>query len=279
VSGPLSRAKAQTRRDRRRQSARANAYRARLVAAERRFEDLLNVLIPVGVALIGEDDFNRLLERILLEARALCRADGGTLYVRTPDDQLQFAMMRTDSLGLAVGGTTGQAVGFAPLPLYDATTGQPNERNVATYSATRGQTVNIADAYTAEGFDFSGTRAFDQRTGYRSASLLTVPLRDRRGQVIGVLQLLNAQDRQSGAVVPFDPGRQRVVEGLALLAGTALETYLREQSLREEIQQLRVEVDEARKTREVAELAGAVDFRRLRERGIMHRTQRTRLDR
>jgi GAF domain-containing protein len=275
----LSRDRTQSRRERARLRARANVYRSRLAAAEQRFGDLLNVLIPVGVALIGEDDYNRLLEKILLEARALCRADGGTLYVRTPDNQLQFAMMRTDSLGLALGGTTGQAIGFAPLPLYESTTGEPNKRNVATYSATRGQTVNIADAYTAEGFDFSGTRAFDQRTGYRSTSLLTVPLRDRRGQVIGVLQLLNAQDRQSGAVIPFDPGRQRVVEALALLAGTALETYLREQSLRQEIQQLRIEVDEARKTREVAELAGTVDFRRLRERGIEHRTQRTRLDR
>ena len=66
-----------------------------------------------------------------------------------------------------------------------------------------GKTVNIADAYAAEGFDFSGTKTFDQKTGYRSTSFLTVPMLDHEGEIIGVLQLINALDRQSGAIVPF----------------------------------------------------------------------------
>jgi HD-GYP domain-containing protein (c-di-GMP phosphodiesterase class II) len=74
---------------------------------------------------------------------------------------------------------------------------------VAAYAAITGNTVNIADAYAAQGFDFSGTRQFDARTGYRSQSFLTVPMKNHEGEVIGVLQLINAIDAPSGQVVPF----------------------------------------------------------------------------
>src|SRR5258708_34102994 len=81
---------------------------------------------------------------------------------------------------------------------------------VAAYAALTGRTVNIADAYTADGFDFSGTRAFDTKTGYRSKSFLTVPMRNHDNESIGVLQLINAQEPSSGAIVPFSPSDQRL---------------------------------------------------------------------
>ena len=101
--------------------------------------------------------------------------------------------MRTDSLSIAMGGTSGNAVPFYPIPLHD-TDGKPNYTMIAAYAALTHKTVNVADAYTEEGFDFSGTRNFDKRTGYRSTSFLTVPMKNHEGDIIGVLQLLNATD-------------------------------------------------------------------------------------
>ena len=77
-----------------------------------------------------------------------------------------------------------------------------------------GTTVNIPDAYHAQGFDFSGTRAFDARTGFRSTAILTVPMRNHEGEITGVLQLINARD-EAGRTVPFSSQDQGLVESLA----------------------------------------------------------------
>jgi HD-GYP domain-containing protein (c-di-GMP phosphodiesterase class II) len=82
--------------------------------------------------------------------------------------------------------------------------------------------VNIADAYAADGFDFSGTRAFDSKTGYRSRSFLTVPMRNHEHETIGVLQLINAQDPRTGETVAFSDSDQRLAESLASQAAVAL---------------------------------------------------------
>ncbi|MCB2101792.1 MAG: GAF domain-containing protein [Rhodobacterales bacterium] len=180
-------------------------------------------LIEIGIALSSERDTNRLIERILLEAKDLCNADGGTVYLRTDDDRLRFAIMRTDSLDIALGGTTGRDITFAPLNMFDPTTGQPNHKNVATHAALTGTSINIPDAYQAKDFDFSGTKSFDEGTGYRSKSFLTVPLKNHENAVIGILQLLNAQDPDTGEVVPFDPALQPIIEALTSQAAVALD--------------------------------------------------------
>src|SRR5512136_1197108 len=111
----------------------------------KRTDELLHVVIPIGVALSTEQDFNRLLEKIILEARSFCNADGGTLYLRTPDDHLKFVVMSNASLNIALGGTGSQDIPFPPLPLYDATTGEPNNHNVACHVALSGASARIAD--------------------------------------------------------------------------------------------------------------------------------------
>jgi HD-GYP domain-containing protein (c-di-GMP phosphodiesterase class II) len=180
-------------------------------------------LIRIGIALSAERDRDRLLESILLEAKAFTAADGGTLYLCTDDRRLAFAIVRNDSLDVALGGSTGTDMDLPELPLFDERTGKENHRNVATHAALTGETVNIADAYAVTRFDFSGTREIDQRSGYRSRSFLTVPLKNHLGEVIGVLQLINALDPETGAVVPFDAGLEPLVEALASLAAVALE--------------------------------------------------------
>jgi HD-GYP domain-containing protein (c-di-GMP phosphodiesterase class II) len=187
-------------------------------------EDLvqrLEQLNSIGASLSGETDINRLLETILTAAKSITRADGGTLYRVTEEKTLRFEILRTSSLKNYLGGTTGNPVPFYPIQLYGKD-GEPNHGMVAAYAALTGKTVNIADAYTAEGFDFSGTRAFDSKTGYRSKSFLTVPMRNHQNESIGVLQLINAQDPRTGEIVPFSPSDQRLAESLASQAAIAL---------------------------------------------------------
>lgn len=182
----------------------------------------LEELNEVGIALSRVKDTNRLLEAILVAAKKITNADGGTLYRIDADKKLvHFEILRTDSLNIAMGGTTGVEVPFYPVRLFDDH-GQPNNSMIVAYSVLHDETVNIADAYTAEGFDFSGTKNFDGKTGYRSTSFLTVPMKNHEDEIIGVLQLINAKDRQTGLTVPFSEADQRLAESLASQAAVAL---------------------------------------------------------
>jgi HD-GYP domain-containing protein (c-di-GMP phosphodiesterase class II) len=199
-----------------------NASHARLLplSASDDLMQRLEQLNSVGASLSAERDINRLLESILVAAKSITRADGGTLYRVTEERTLRFEIVRTSSLKYYLGGTTGNPVPFYPIQLFKD--GQPNHGMVAASAALTGKTVNIADAYTADGFDFSGTRAFDNKTGYRSKSFLTVPMRDHENESIGVLQLINATDPKTGEIVPFSDSDQRLAESLASQAAIAL---------------------------------------------------------
>ena len=192
-------------------------------------EDLnrrLTELNQIGIALSQEKDLDRLLETILIAAKKITNADGGTLYRRQAGkDVLTFEIIRTDSLGIAMGGTTGTKIPFPAIQLRDPR-GRENSSMVVAYAVLKDKTVNIADAYQEKGFDFSGTKAFDRHTGYHSTSFLTVPMKNHEDEVIGVLQLINAKDRTTGATVPFSETDQRLAESLASQAAVALTTRL-----------------------------------------------------
>ncbi|WP_303905689.1 HD family phosphohydrolase [Thiohalomonas denitrificans] len=177
-------------------------------------------LTEVGIALSSERDTARLLEMIVLGAKALTGADGGTLYV-VRDKVLYMEIVRSDSLDYAMGGTTGRTVPFPAIPLTHAN-GQPNHQHVVSHAVLANRTVNIRDAYMAEGFDFLGTREFDARTGYRSQSFLVVPMTNHEEEVIGVLQLLNAIEPRTGRVVPFSADAERLAQTFASQAAMAL---------------------------------------------------------
>jgi len=184
----------------------------------RRMEELNQI----GISLSRVKDTNRLLEAILVAAKKITNADGGTLYRVDADKKLvHFEIVRTDSLDIAMGGTTGVEVPFYPVRLFDDA-GQPNNAMVVAYSVLRDETVNITDAYVAEGFDFTGTKNFDGKTGYRSKSFLTVPMKNHEDEIIGVLQLINAMDRHTGETVSFSEADQRLAESLASQAAVAL---------------------------------------------------------
>jgi HD-GYP domain-containing protein (c-di-GMP phosphodiesterase class II) len=185
----------------------------------------LTELNRIGIALSREKDLNRLLEGILVAAKLITNADGGTLYRVHGERELRFEIMRTDSLGIAMGGTTGRDIPFHPVRLYDEA-GAPNNSMVVAYAVLHDCTVNIADAYAAQGFDFSGTKSFDGKTGYRSKSFLTVPMKNHEDEIIGVLQLINAKDRVSGEILPFSEADQHLAESLASQAAVALTNRL-----------------------------------------------------
>ena len=186
--------------------------------------DLVQRLTSIGAALSAEKDSGRLMELILQAARDFTGADGGTLYSRTDDSTLVFEIMFTESLGLHLGGTSGKLIELPPLNLYH-TDGSANREMVAAWAAVSGETISIPDAYHTDDFDFSGTRVFDEKMGYRSQSFLTVPMRNHIDEVIGVLQLINACDRDEegdGGPRPFDENDRSLVESLASQAAIAL---------------------------------------------------------
>ncbi len=231
---------------------------------KQRADNLLEVVIPIGVELASEKDFNRLLEKMLLEAKTFCHADAGTLYLRTDEEQLRFVIVRNDSQDIAIGGTTGQAVNLEPLNLYDPVTGEPNHQQVATHVALTGDSVNIPDAAQEPGFGFGQRSAGEHATAYRVTSMLTIPLKNSADEVKGVMQLLNAQDPSDRQIVPFDQNLQQQMESFSLLAVAALEAYIREQSLRQEIQQLRIEIDQSKRQAQVSEIVETDFFQDLR---------------
>jgi HD-GYP domain-containing protein (c-di-GMP phosphodiesterase class II) len=187
--------------------------------------DRLEQVNQIGIALSRERDTTRLLETILVTAKRITNADGGTLYRVTEDGALKFEIVHTDSLGLAMGGTTGIAIPFHPIPLYDKA-GKRILSNVVTYAYHSDTSLNIADAYSEDGFDFSGTKEIDQENGYRSKSFLTVPMKNHDNEIIGVLQLLNATDPATGTVMEFSIEDQQLTESLASQAAIALSNRL-----------------------------------------------------
>jgi HD-GYP domain-containing protein (c-di-GMP phosphodiesterase class II) len=186
----------------------------------------LDQLVEIGVALSRERDIDKLLESILLAAKSITNADGGTLYRMQPDGRrLSFEIMRNDTLGIAMGGTSGVPIPFYPVSLYHEN-GAPVNSMVVAYAVHHDCSINIADAYTEAGFDFSGTRSFDAKTGYRSRSFLTIPLKNHENEIIGVLQLINAKNRETDAVQPFSDADRRLAESLASQAAIALSNRL-----------------------------------------------------
>ncbi len=177
-------------------------------------------LHQIGIALSSEKNLNRLLETIVAEARGFTRCDAGTLYrVNDQEKVLTFEIMQTESTGYYAGGTTGDKITVPPVHLEKD--GEPNCANVSAYVAITGEVVNIPDVYEAEGFDFTGPKKYDEMTGYRTQSMLVIPMRDHTDKVIGVLQLINAFDADSKRI-PFESRFESMVRSLASQAAVAI---------------------------------------------------------
>jgi HD-GYP domain-containing protein (c-di-GMP phosphodiesterase class II) len=174
-------------------------------------QEKLARLVDNGIRLSREQNRTDLLRHILFGAREIAHCAAATIYLKTERNTLEFAL-RTNDISLPV----------SELPLF-AADGGPNESYVVVYSALRHETVLIDDVYRETRFDLSGTKRFSEQSGFRTVSMLTVPLSPREGEVIGVIQLLNALDPATDAVVPFPPDLVGFVEALASQSAVALE--------------------------------------------------------
>jgi len=182
----------------------------------------INQLVQIGIALSSENDTSKILEMIVDEARSLCNADAGTLYIIDKErKRLRFKIVQTESMNIRIGGASGSEMTFPAIPLYKED-GQPNHSNVSTYVALTGETITIPDVYEADGFDFTGPRNFDQATGYRSKSMFVIALKNHENDIIGVLQLLNALDGATDKIVPFSDKLVVLVTSLASQAAVTL---------------------------------------------------------
>ena len=162
-------------------------------------------LLEIGIALSREKDDDRLLGLILQEAMEMTSCDGGTLYVYD-GESLRFHIMITKSMNYYKGGKN-DPVDLPPVPM--------RRSHVCACAAMEKKLINIPDVYEhTEEYDFSGPKNYDKMTGYRTQSMLVVPMEDEHGDVIGVLQLINAKSK-AGRIIPFKQGYEKVISSLA----------------------------------------------------------------
>lgn len=177
-------------------------------------EQKLARLVDTGISLSRERDRDKLLRQILFAGRELCNCDAGTMYLKTDDRTLRFALRTNEGLGMP----------RMELPLYDAA-GKPIEHFASGYVALHGETVFIDDVYSETRFDMSGTKRFAEESGYKTISMLTIPLSPRKGEVIGVLQYVNAMNPETGQIIPFSRTVGGFMEALASQSAIALENF------------------------------------------------------
>ncbi len=180
--------------------------------------DALKKLLKLSYRMSIEKNTTKLLEDILMAAKALTHADGGTIYSITKDNKLKFETLFNDTLNLYMGGTSNTAINFDHIPIF--IDGQPNKNALVALAAAHHHTINIEDAYEATEHNTNSAREMDQKTGYRTKSVLTIPMENHEGEINGVLQLINAQE--NGEIIAFDQQNVDLVLSMASLAAVAL---------------------------------------------------------
>ncbi len=185
---------------------------------------LLEALVRVNRSLNTQSDRARLVETVLMEARALANADGGTLYLLDDSGGLCFEIMHNETLGIHFGGTAAKTCTLPPVPLRNLD-GTPNLFNLASRSFWTHQALAIDDVYAMDPSapEVRGVRAFDTEHDYKTISFLTIPLMDASERVLGVVQLVNARSVSTNDPIPFGERARAAIDALASLAAITLE--------------------------------------------------------
>ena len=184
-------------------------------------------LSEIGMALSIEKDINRLFEMILNEARRLCRAEAGTLYILDREKQsLRFEVLQNDRINIGMQGQGQPSIQLPDVPLY--INNRPNHSNVSSYAVLKKAIINLPDIYDLAGsvkyrdLNFKGTMKYDRATGFRTRSMLVLPMQNHEDRIIGVLQLINARDEETGDIIPFSGEILGIVSSLASQGAVAL---------------------------------------------------------
>ena len=175
-------------------------------------QDDFEQILKIGIELSAEKNENRILASILENGMAITHCDAGTVYLYE-EGQLVSHMMQTVSLGINRGGDGKAIADLPPVPMQ--------EKHICAYTAIHREIVQIPDIYDSDRFDFSGQKCSDSRMGYHTTSMLTVPVQNHEKELIGVLQMMNAQN-EKGDVVPFENQYHLVIQSLASLAAIEL---------------------------------------------------------
>jgi len=171
--------------------------------------------IEIGIALSNEKNHQVLLEKILTSAMQLANADGGTIYSIADNSELVFETMFNKTLASHLGGTSNNKIDYPNIPIYIY--GEINKKAIVSSAAGSGNIINIDDVYTSDSYDLSAAKEMDQRTGYRTQSVLTLPMKNHQGDLNGVIQLINATSAE-GSVIAFSQTIERTVHALTSLA-------------------------------------------------------------
>ena len=216
--------------------------------------DELQVILDIGIALAAEKNRNKLFDMIITRSMEITNCDAGTLY-RYKDDKLEFRVMKTLSMNVSKG-ENGEEIDLPPAEM--------REENICAYSAIHRETLNIVNVREDTRFDFSGPKKYDEITGYHTESMMVIPLIDDEDEVVGVLQLINALDKD-GKVTQFNPVQERVIYALGCLTAIALSNMRYQQELKDQMwsftEAMAAAIDErtpynASHTRKVAKYSG-----------------------
>lgn len=173
--------------------------------------ETLQKILDIGIALSKEKNRERLLDQILVAVMELTSCDGGTLYIKN-GEVLEFKIMITQSMGVHQGGER-EKITLPPVPL--------SEENVCACGVLYRRLINIPDVYKNEYYDFSGPKKYDSMTGYQTKSMMVVPMEDDKGNIIGVMQLINAMDEE-GNVIPFSKEYEQLLSSMGSQAAICL---------------------------------------------------------
>jgi response regulator RpfG family c-di-GMP phosphodiesterase len=174
----------------------------------------LEVLTQLGTELNQVKDLDILMEHILTEARRFVNADAGSIYIRDTH-QLRFTYSQNATLQAML--PKGERL------IYNTFTIPTNENSIAGYSAVTGEVLNIPDVYNLEStVPYRFSKQFDETAGYKTHSVLAIPLKTLGGDVIGVLQVINAQN-ESRRIIPFSKEDETMMVHFASMATVALE--------------------------------------------------------
>lgn len=175
----------------------------------------LKEVVKIGIDLTTEKNKNRLLEKMLVQAMNISNCDAGTMYLYQ-NNTLVFKNMKTLSQNVDKG-SNGEVIDLPPVALV--------EGNVCAYAAIHRELVNIPDVYHSDRFDFSGPKRYDAITGYRTGSMLVIPMEDAEGVLMGVLQLMNKLDEE-GKFIPFGEDDEFAIRSLGSMMAVSLSSMI-----------------------------------------------------
>ncbi len=180
--------------------------------------EIFDRIMQINLKLSSQQDRVELYDMTLTLLRELTKSDAGTLYLLSEDKKyLDFKVVQNEQLDIYLG--KNEPLNWTSVPLY-LEDGSHNKHMVAAVCALDNKIINIADVYNSQEYDFSGTKKFDANTGYRSKSMLVIPLINHENDVMGVIQLINKDISNPNAA--YDTQDEKILKALSFQAAMAL---------------------------------------------------------